>query len=682
MSHRQGQSEMYSKTEGTAARSVRGTYQLGQMMVNDPGSVRRIEKMHNAHIANTISKEHWAYAHDTQIKGHVSQYRQRSFSAPALFDSSGNKTTYLKQATAQTSTTAGKEASKIMVNAQRQKVSHGRLQVNKVEAKIAERNKLSKQRRALRDNIQAVSVDQITSTQDINGNEVGAGRELDIAKQTWRGTKDTAKGVVSAVQTYHAGRFERAEKRQLTQLKKELKAQAKDVKRAHKIKTRARRATMTKAEIKHDKMMMRKAWNKRNFHRLQLEQRRIALSIATRIRGIPIALKNLPGNILRNFRNLLANIAKSIGRSMVRIAVSVLGLGIIAFMVILILVMPLFIAGGESTTSAYQTDETTVISVEHDFVTLEEALEESLSTTADENGDVPIETTYPGYDEYEVVWDPSGEGSGFSHNSFDLASYLNAVYGNYAGRDMSAILQSILGDMYTITTSTSATASGGTKLTVTIKKKSIDTIARERITDSDTLALYNLYRETNGQYPDLFNEDLMLINNEGQRFNYYDYVYGEGNINPSNPKWAHVYGTATSNPFSAALFSAAAPHLGTPYVWGGASPSGWDCSGFVCWSINHSVGNVGRMTANNLRVKATDPVASSGAMPGDLVFFHGTTDTSIWGQASHVGIYLGNGYMIHAGSTRTGTSIVSINTKWYQEHLLGFGRLKTEYING
>ena len=667
---------MYSRTEGTAAKSANGVYMSGKM-VSQPlyNSVTRNKQFSGKYAPKTTT-------HDAQITKHVSQHRQRSYSAPALFDSSGNKTAYLKDATARTSTAAGNANAKAVVSAQKSKVTHARLQVNKVESKIAQRKQMAKQRRAFRDSLQSVTLDQVTSAKDINGNEASANREIDAAKQGWRATKDTAKGTVNAVREYHAGRFERAEKRQLKELKKEFKAQKKDVQRAHKIKTRERRATMTKAEIKRDKAMMRKAWNKRNFYRLRLERQKLFMSITARIRGIPLAIKNLPGNVLRSLRNLITMIAKSIGQSMLRIAFAVLGLGVIAFMIVVIMLLPLFLAGGEATTSAYQTDEDTIIAVEHDFVLLEEALADSLSTTADEHGVVGIEVTYPGYDEYEVVWDAGGDGSGFDHNSFDLASYLNAKYGNYAGMDLSGVLQDILDNMYTISTEESTTEEGKSKLTVTIKKKSMDKVAREKLAgDADKLALYALYQETNGQYPDLFAEDLMLINNEGQRFNYYDFIYGEGNINPHNPKWSHVYGVATSNPFSAALFNTAAPHLSTPYVWGGASPLGWDCSGFVCWTINNSVGNVGRMTANNLRVKATDAVSSSQAMPGDLVFFHGTTATAAWGNASHVGIYLGNGYMIHAGSAKTGTSIVSINTNWYQSHLLGFGRLKQEYVN-
>lgn len=120
-----------------------------------------------------------------------------------------------------------------------------------------------------------------------------------------------------------------------------------------------------------------------------------------------------------------------------------------------------------------------------------------------------------------------------------------------------------------------------------------------------------------------------------------------------------------------ALIREAMKHLGIPYVWGGSSPSeGFDCSGFVSWCINHSgVGNVGRATANGLLSYCTQ-VSKSEAKPGDLIFFKGTNGNSP--GASHVGIYIGSGQMIHAGKP---VQITSIETNYWQAHFLGFGRL-------
>lgn len=119
----------------------------------------------------------------------------------------------------------------------------------------------------------------------------------------------------------------------------------------------------------------------------------------------------------------------------------------------------------------------------------------------------------------------------------------------------------------------------------------------------------------------------------------------------------------------AAMIAEAEKYLGYPYVWGGASPStSFDCSGFVSWVVNHSGWNFGRLTANGLLSVCT-PVSSADARPGDLIFFQGTYNTS---GASHVGIYVGNGMMIHCGDP---ISYANINTSYWQQHFYTFARL-------
>ena len=128
---------------------------------------------------------------------------------------------------------------------------------------------------------------------------------------------------------------------------------------------------------------------------------------------------------------------------------------------------------------------------------------------------------------------------------------------------------------------------------------------------------------------------------------------------------------ALSDEKFARMIEEAEKYLGMPYVWGGSSPStSFDCSGFVCWVINNC-GNgwsVGRTTANGLRGKCSY-VSPGDAKPGDLIFFEKTYNTT---GASHVGIYVGNGMMIHCGDP---ISYTSINSTYWQSHFLGFGRI-------
>lgn len=118
-----------------------------------------------------------------------------------------------------------------------------------------------------------------------------------------------------------------------------------------------------------------------------------------------------------------------------------------------------------------------------------------------------------------------------------------------------------------------------------------------------------------------------------------------------------------------AILTEAEKYLGYPYVWGGSSPEeSFDCSGFVSWVINHSGWNVGRQGVLGLEDICTT-ISPSEAKPGDLIFFERTYDVV---GANHVGIYVGDGMMIHCGDP---ISYTSINTSYWQEHFLHFGRL-------
>ena len=119
------------------------------------------------------------------------------------------------------------------------------------------------------------------------------------------------------------------------------------------------------------------------------------------------------------------------------------------------------------------------------------------------------------------------------------------------------------------------------------------------------------------------------------------------------------------------LMEEAARYLGYPYVWGGSSPStSFDCSGFVCWVFSNSgVHSLPRTTAQGIYDQCA-PVSAADAKAGDIIFFTGTYNSP--GPVSHVGIYCGNGVMIHCGNP---ISYANINSSYWQSHFYAFGRL-------
>jgi cell wall-associated NlpC family hydrolase len=93
-----------------------------------------------------------------------------------------------------------------------------------------------------------------------------------------------------------------------------------------------------------------------------------------------------------------------------------------------------------------------------------------------------------------------------------------------------------------------------------------------------------------------------------------------------------------------AALRAAESRRGSPYVWGAAGPSSFDCSGLVQWSFAQAGVSMPRVAADQARTGPAVPVSQ--LEPGDLLFYH--TDPTDPGYISHVAIYLGNGWMIQA----------------------------------
>ena len=116
-----------------------------------------------------------------------------------------------------------------------------------------------------------------------------------------------------------------------------------------------------------------------------------------------------------------------------------------------------------------------------------------------------------------------------------------------------------------------------------------------------------------------------------------------------------------------AVCDLAAQFLGVPYVWGGTSPSGFDCSG-LCQYVYAQLGiKIARVADDQM--KEGFYVTRDQLMPGDLVGF------GSGGYASHIGIYVGDGMMIHAPHTGDVVKYTSIDSDYYASRFLGGRRI-------
>lgn len=322
--------------------------------------------------------------------------------------------------------------------------------------------------------------------------------------------------------------------------------------------------------------------------------------------------------------------------------------------------------------TSYTAEDEDLKGVETDYTKLEDKLRNQIDR---------IETDHPGYDEYRYNLAEIG------HNPYELASLLTVEFENYTRSQVQARLQSIFEAQYELKLEEKVeirtrketrvgyrynpiTGTGHTYtyqvtvqyeyklLNVTLLNRGVDYVARNSGLTDDQLERYEVTLECRGNRDDLFAGIAFATpDGAGSSGEYQDY---------------DIPGEALTDEKFRKMISEAEKYLGYPYVWGGSSPrTSFDCSGFVSWVINHCGNgwNVGRQTANGLMGKC-DIIPKSEAKPGDLIFFQKTYNTS---GASHVGIYVGNGMMIHCGNP---ISYASIETNYWRQHYYCMGRIR------
>ena len=311
--------------------------------------------------------------------------------------------------------------------------------------------------------------------------------------------------------------------------------------------------------------------------------------------------------------------------------------------------------------TSYTAEDADIMGADADYSALETALDNQISN---------IESTHPGYDEYRYDLAEIG------HNPYELASYLTVLFEDYTRAEVQSTLQSLFAQQYTLTltpevevryrTETRTDSEGNDYdvevpynyyiLNVKLTNKGLGAVIRASGLTTEQADRYDVLMTTSGNRSELFGEDVYGVS--GGEYTDYD-----------------IPGEALTDERFRRMITEAEKYLGYPYVWGGSSPStSFDCSGFVSWVINHSGNgwNVGRLGARGLK-NICDIIPPDQAKPGDLIFFHHTYDAPDPSDATHVGIYVGDGMMIHCGNP---ISYASTESRYWKDHFLCFGRIR------
>ena len=288
--------------------------------------------------------------------------------------------------------------------------------------------------------------------------------------------------------------------------------------------------------------------------------------------------------------------------------------------------------------SSYFAEDADIYAAEEYYTGLEQDLQDKINR---------IESDYPGYDEYKYNMAQVG------HNPYELVSYLTAVYQDFTFNSIKGNLDELFNSQYhlRITETTEQRTDGdGNAYDYKILNVTLTNDGFTQALTADQRELYYIYLESKGNRDYLFADDIYANESGGPGYT--------------------IPGEALTDETFRRLITEAEKYLGYPYVWGGSTPAtSFDCSGFVCWVFSNSgVYPLSRTTAQGIYNQCAR-ISPQEAKPGDLIFFKGTYNTS---EISHIGIYVGDGMMIHAGNP---IQYTSVNTNYWQSHFFAYGRL-------
>ena len=313
---------------------------------------------------------------------------------------------------------------------------------------------------------------------------------------------------------------------------------------------------------------------------------------------------------------------------------------------------------GAVAASTYASEDADILGAEAAYCALEDELREYLAS---------YERTHS-YDEYHFDLDE------IEHDPYVLISMLSALHeGAWTVDEVQGTLQTLFEKQYILTeevvveeryyyeTDTWTDDEGNTHTDryrvyydyyicyVTLENFNLSHVPIYTMSE-EQLSRYALYMSTLGNRPDLFPSSV--------------YVTKYVTNGPTEHEVPEAY---LADETFAAILEEAEKYVGFPYVWGGSNPStSFDCSGFVSYVYNQCGWSFGRLGAQGLYNIST---RTNSPKPGDLVFFTGTYDTP---GISHVGIYVGDGWMLHCGDP---IQYANLNNSYWQSHFYAYGKL-------
>ncbi|WP_048717362.1 LysM peptidoglycan-binding domain-containing protein [Bacillus sp. 522_BSPC] len=218
------------------------------------------------------------------------------------------------------------------------------------------------------------------------------------------------------------------------------------------------------------------------------------------------------------------------------------------------------------------------------------------------------------------------------------------------------------------TSTPSSSGNSSSNSNTTVKENTTTSTGTYTIKSGDTLSkIASSYKMSVSQLKQLNNlKSDLIFPGQKLKVTASEKVTNTGNTDSSSSTPTFINNGDNEQSYASKVVSVSKSLIGLPYVWGGSTTAGFDCSGFVYYVLNQSGKSIARYSAEGYFDRSYYVDVPS---IGDIVYFKNTYKEGI----SHLGIYIGNNEFIHADSS--GVRVTSLDNSYYKEHFDSFKRL-------